>query len=615
MRIVRRSHRWVFLAIAAVLAAESARAGINTWTGVGSTASLFATDPRDPYLVYAVFYPGDLVRSVDGGRTWTHLATFDAIYALLVHPASPDTLYVSAADFRNQYSNLLKSSDRGQTWTRTPASIYYDFFTVLVGSATDPGLVWAAAGGRLYRSTDGAAHWLPTGTLAAAIASLVIHPHDPSLLYAGGDSDSYYYPFGAFAQSTNTGGNWTYASSLGLLDHVRVALDANPSTLFVGLASGSVTGERGVRRSDDGGATWVHAENGLPHGTQVETIAADPVNSGTVYAGTAGGIYRSRDSGATWLPFSQRLEHVGFNSLMLSPDGRTLLATTDRGGFAFELSEGPIDVAATGGGAASGVLSWNADRLSVQTLSGSGTWSASPFEGPVEAWHAVAAASSGDGRTRVLWQAGDGRSALETVGAGGRESAVVFAASSWMPVDLSVGSDGNTRLLLASAEGAMYVASVDASGSVSSRPQYGPTGDWRAIALADASDGGTWVLWRSPDGRSAVSIHSDGVMVASARFEASPDGTVVDLAVGADGKARILVADAAGAARVWTVAADGTRSSGDALQVTGLLPRRIAAAADGGIRVLWTDRSGRGAVSVLSAAGAVVATHDVPPLP
>ena len=617
MRNDRTSNWWVFLAVAGVLAAGSARAGLNTWTGVGAAASIVVGDPRDPDVVYAVFDQGNLVRSADGGRSWTRLATFDAIYSLLVHPASPDTLYIGAADLSgNGYSNVFKSSDRGATWTRTPSSQYSEGIFTLVGSRTDPNLVYAGSGGRLYRTADGGATWTKSADLVGAISSLIIHPQDASKLYVGTDGDGgYYYPFGAFAQSTNTGGNWTYDSQLGVLNHVSVALDAaSPSTLFLGLARETITAERGVRRSDDGGATWVHAENGLPEGAEVEAIAIDPAKTATVYAGTRRGIYRSRDSGATWLPFSQLLQNVSFRSLDLSTDGRTVRAVTERGAFAFDVSEGPIDVAATGNGS-SGVLSWNADRLSVQTLSGSGGWSASPFEGPVAAWQAVAAASSGDGRTRVLWQAGDGRWAVEVVGPGGRESAVVFAANDWPPVDISVGADGKTRLLFANADGGMYVASLDASGSVSPGPQYGPAGAWSAIALADAPDGATWVLWRSPDGRSAVSIHRDGVMTSSVRFEASADGAVVDLAVGGDGDARILVADAAGAARIWTVDSDGSRSAGDPLVVTGMSPRRLAAGSDGALRLLWASRSGAGAVSSLSAAGAVIETHDVPALP
>jgi photosystem II stability/assembly factor-like uncharacterized protein len=618
----RRSPWLGLLAIAGVLAAGAARAGVNTWTGSspavpGRPAVAMATDPRDPYVVYAAFAPGELYRSADGGRTWTRLAGFDAIYSLLVHPAAPDTLYIGAAQDTtvgsNGYVNVLKSVDRGATWTRVPMSNFYEFTLTLVGSATDPGTVYAGSGSRLFRTTDGGAHWLPTGNLSAAISSLVIHPTDPSKLYVAMDGDGYYYPFGAFAESTNTGGNWTYAANVGTLDQVCVALDtANPSTLFLGLAATRITAESGVRRSTDGGATWSHSESGLPAGAQVESLAIDPSNTTTLYAGTHDGIYRSRDSGATWLPFSKALANVDVGSIALSSDGRSLHASTERGAYDYEIAEGAIDVAATGPGA-TGVLGWRADGLSVQTLSGGGGWSATPFEGPVAAWNAVAAASSGNGKTAVLWQAGDGRWAIELVGPAGRESAYVFAAvNGWMPADVSIGADGRTHLLVTSVQGGMYVLSIDASGSAHPPTVYASAGGWSAVALADAADGGTWVLWRNTDGRSAVSIHRDGVMATSFKWDAGGDGAVADIAVGADGRARILVAGAAGTAHVWTIGADGTRASGGALSIDGLSPRRIAGASDGTLRLLWADRDGHGSVAVLDATGAVVATHEVP---
>jgi len=184
-----------------------------------------------------------------------------------------------------------------------------------------------------------------------------------------------------------------------------------------------------------------------------------------------------------------------------------------------------------------------------------------------------------------------------------------------MPADVSMGADGRPRLLFTSAGGEMYVAALDASGSPVAGPHYGPTGSWRAIALTDAPDGSSWVLWRNTDGRSSLSVHRDGVMETKFAWDASADGAVEDVAVGADGKARILVADPDAHARIWTVGGDGSRSSGPALEMTGLSPRRISAAADGTIDVLWADSAGHGSVAVLDASGAVVATHDVPPLP
>ena len=70
----------------------------------------------------------------------------------------------------------------------------------------------------------------------------------------------------------------------------------NPSVLY------AIRFGTGFSRSTDGGATWTSIAQGLP----VQTVATDPSNAATLYAGTAGpnltgqGIYRSTDAGASW---------------------------------------------------------------------------------------------------------------------------------------------------------------------------------------------------------------------------------------------------------------------------------------------------------------------------
>jgi hypothetical protein len=126
----RRVSRLAALSLVAMLAlASTARAGVNTWTG-GSRptpapepnaflpdAVLVASDPRDPYVVYAVFQP-HLYKSRDGGRTWTHLASYLHIGSLLVHPAAPDTVYMGVIDGDYDYVGVVNSADRGVTWVR-----------------------------------------------------------------------------------------------------------------------------------------------------------------------------------------------------------------------------------------------------------------------------------------------------------------------------------------------------------------------------------------------------------------------------------------------------------------------------------------------------------------
>ena len=606
--------------------APIAQAGINTWTFGGphqpglAVPTLMATDPRDPYIVYAVFQPS-LYKSHDGGRTWTLLASFVHIEALLVHPAAPDTLYVGATHGVNaELAGVLKSEDGGVTWVSKPfgTNLEFGLATALAGSPTDANVVFAGAGGSaVLRSLNGGASWDMTDNMPGVIASLVISPRDTRIVYAGSESYSYYYGGyypGAFARSGDGGLTWTRTIPAASVS--AIALDPDVSTrVYVGLAGDLRMDDigTGVRRSDDGGVTFSNASNGLPTGTLVSSLILDPADSSTLYAGTNRGVFRSRDSGANWSALGQVLSSEYVQSLAISGDGRRLHASTWAGSYHMDLVSGPVDVAATAGGGAK-ILRWNTDRLAVQTVDGSNHWTASPFSATTQTWTGVAIGSAGDGSSRVLWNNGDGRSALEVVSASGGSSSFALTGLRGMSDDLVVGADGTSRILVTSPTGAMHFVTIRADGTLRQGPAYGPTAGWSAIAVDADAQGRAWALWRSADGRGAISLHVDGTLVHTVKWGATEGWWAEDLAVGADGRARVLARNVAGALQVWTVGEDGSRSVGATHESPGLVPRRIAAGADGLTRVLWGGDHGEGSVWFLTDSGNHVAV-DVPVLP
>src|SRR5262249_38912490 len=204
------------------------------------------------------------------------------------------------------------------------------------------------------------------------------------------------------------------------------------------------------------------------------------------------------------------------------------------------------------------LLSWDAGRLSVRTLPRTGNPSVTSPEGPFGAWSAVAIADGLDGKSRVLWTNGDGRTGLEIFGSRGSEEAFHFAAGTGaIPADVSVGANGDAHVLWRGSLGSAFLSSVDSSGRQTIGPSYGPYASWNAIAVADSLDGVTWVLWRSTDGRMSVSEHRDLAMVAVLRFDATPGWAAEDVTVGTDGRPRLLRVSPDGRAEVSTVALDG----------------------------------------------------------
>ena len=290
-------------------------AGVNTWTGGRPVATLegastiVAAHPSNPDVVFAAF-GARLHRSGDGGRTWSRLRSFEEIRALLVHPAAPTAVYVAAYEIVGDeyHSGIFKSTDNGETWTRSLDDVYA---TVLAGSPTDASTVFAGSGGTVYRTTDGGATWFSSNSISGWLASLVIHPREPNVAYAGAEGYDYWGLTSGSVVKTNDGGaRWLGATPANVEGVSAVAVDAVAlSTVYIGTApylySDSTT-LSDVMRSEDGGATWLSAGDGL-RGKGIEVLTVDPQVSGMLYAGTSAGLYRSGSGGRSWTMFGRQL--------------------------------------------------------------------------------------------------------------------------------------------------------------------------------------------------------------------------------------------------------------------------------------------------------------------
>ena len=102
------------------------------------------------------------------------------------------------------------------------------------------------------------------------------------------------------ARLDESAGSWSVQVSLDGSGAQCVAVDpADGDTLYVGLRDG------GVRRSSDGGQTWVDCRLPSPQVFSVAVSAAD----GAVYAGTEpSALYRSDDGGESWRELEGLLE-------------------------------------------------------------------------------------------------------------------------------------------------------------------------------------------------------------------------------------------------------------------------------------------------------------------
>jgi photosystem II stability/assembly factor-like uncharacterized protein len=226
---------------------------------------------------------------------------------LLVGPSGRATLVGATASLSGLTGTmthvdtpLWRSDDGGRTWAASSAGLRTSTWGFAVSERDRTWYAGSADG--LYRSTDGGATWSRTAlNHAADVYDVVVDAAHPGTIYATTRS-------GVFRSDTR-GDAWALVDSTSILGgpyhpagHAALVVDGD-GVVFLG--------SEGIRRSEDGGRTWIDVSSGLERGPTgrygpVNTIVFDPNVAGWVYALHSSRPYRSQDGGRTWT----RLEPV-----------------------------------------------------------------------------------------------------------------------------------------------------------------------------------------------------------------------------------------------------------------------------------------------------------------
>jgi photosystem II stability/assembly factor-like uncharacterized protein len=231
---------------------------------------------------------------------------------------------------------------------------------------------FGAAGGGVWKTTDGGLHWQPlTDALPSlSIGAIVLDPSSPDIVYVGTGylehaSPNLYYGVGIF-KSSDGGQSWAHLpgpfegplnSEQGGANITSLAVHPTNGQIVLAAVRAGSTSTSGIYRSEDGGVTWTRVLSGGT-GTAV-TIARE--NGDLAYAaislgGTASGVYRSTDAGQSWTRAGELggtglpAANVGLIALAVAPSNAKVLyagiatatGTTDRLLGMFKSSDGGL---------------------------------------------------------------------------------------------------------------------------------------------------------------------------------------------------------------------------------------------------------------------------------
>lgn len=280
---------------------DGGRSWLDASQGLGSRLiRALELDPKNPALLYTAVEGEGVYKSLDAGLSWNPasqgLATL-FVNCLEVDPNQPQVLYAGTT-----LEGIFKSLDGGGSWSPINQGLTFDYtFIGLAVAPSDSSVIYAASlFSGIYKSQDAGASWrrIAQGVTPSPSGSLAVHPNDPDIVLAAGQSDIFRSQDGETWEGI---GECIIPFGCVFPRFVRqLVFDANqPSRAYAAV-------EAGLFASDDAGLTWSQVES-LPGEPQAFAVAVDPSRSDTLFAGTSSGTLKSRDGGESWFQVQRGL--------------------------------------------------------------------------------------------------------------------------------------------------------------------------------------------------------------------------------------------------------------------------------------------------------------------
>ena len=342
-------------------------------SNIGGRITALGVHPSAPEVIYAGAADGGVLKSVDGGGSWTPV--FDeagalSIGAIVMDPNNPNTIWVGTGEANasgDSYpgDGIYRSTDGGATWEHMGLENSYHIGRIAIDPFDSERIFVAAAGALfgtnpergIYRTENGGSSWerMLYLTDSTAAIDVILNPQNTQIVYAAmwerirhPDARNVGGVTSGIWRSSNGGDTWELLTN-GLPPSApevgRIGLTISPSNpnVLYALYCDHPGYIMGVWKTMDGGDSWtmMNSPGGslyYSYGWYFGNIYVDPVDYDKVYA-LGVPLKRSTNGGNSWSTVGSSM-HVDHHAFWINPENPNYIVDGNDGGVYYSNNGG-----------------------------------------------------------------------------------------------------------------------------------------------------------------------------------------------------------------------------------------------------------------------------------